>query len=180
LKPSYNTLSRIRVPAGFVLAAIYFNFSRPTWKSLWLGGAVAFLGILIRTWATGHLNKDDRLAVTGPYAFTRNPLYFGSFIIGLGFSLAGENITMLVVFLACFAVLYGPVMQLEMNHLREKFPVEYSRYQASVPLFFPHLWPHQLEKGRFSFHRYFKNKEYQALVGFLAAVGLLVFKIRTS
>ncbi|PYV92341.1 MAG: protein-S-isoprenylcysteine methyltransferase [Acidobacteria bacterium] len=173
-----DLFSRIRVPVGFLLAGFYFYFSRPTWRGLFVGGSIAFLGLLLRGWATGHLRKDDQLAVTGPYAFTRNPLYFGSFLIGIGFSLAGRNPIILVVFLASFATLYGPVMQKEMNHVRRLFSEEYADYQKKVPLFFPRLWPHQRATGAFSFQRYLKNREYQALLGFLAAIGLLVLKIQ--
>jgi protein-S-isoprenylcysteine O-methyltransferase Ste14 len=173
-------LSRIRVPAGFLLAVLYFHFSRPTLKSLWAGGVVAFLGILVRAWATGHICKNDELAVSGPYSFTRNPLYFGTFVIGLGFSLAGGNLFILVIFLIGFATLYGSVMQQETEYLKQRFAEAYAGYQMSVPLFFPRLRPKKLASKRFSFRRYLHNREYQALLGFAAALGLLAFKVSTS
>jgi protein-S-isoprenylcysteine O-methyltransferase Ste14 len=175
-----SILSRFRVPAGFLLAGLYFSFSQPTLQRFWAGGAVAFLGILIRGWATGHIRKNDELAVTGPYAYTRNPLYFGTFLIGLGFCLAGSSTYIWILFLTGFAMLYGSVMQQEMDYLKTKFADEYARYQAAVPLFFPSLCPCRLGQGRFSFRRYLQNKEYQALLGFVMALGLLLFKIRTS
>jgi protein-S-isoprenylcysteine O-methyltransferase Ste14 len=173
----HDFFPRVRVPAGFVLAAIYFYYSNPSWKSLAGGGSVALLGLMIRAWATGHLRKNDYLAVSGPYALTRNPLYFGSFLIGIGFSLAGRDVNILVVFLLCFAVLYGPVMQREIETLKHLFAEQYSSYQEKVPLFFPRL---HLPKGLrdFSFERYLRNREYQALAGFLAALALLAAKIR--
>ena len=104
-------LTRLRVPAGFLLAGLYIWLARPTWP-LWLAGiALAFLGLLFRGWAAGHVRKNDQLAVSGPYAFTRHPLYLGSFVIGLGFSLPGSSLTILVLFLACFFLLYGPAMR---------------------------------------------------------------------
>src|SRR5262245_18827797 len=135
----HDLFPRIRVPASFLLAAFYFYYSRPSWKSLALGGCVGFLGLMMRAWATGHLRKNDRLAVSGPYTLTRNPLYFGSFLIGIGFSLAGRDINILVVFLLCFAVLYGPVMQREIETMRHLFAEQYSNYEERVPLFFPRL-----------------------------------------
>jgi protein-S-isoprenylcysteine O-methyltransferase Ste14 len=170
-------LPRIRVPAGFLLAGLYFYFSQPTPKSVWTGGAIALVGILFRAWATGHIRKNHELAVTGPYAYTRNPLYFGTFIIGLGFSFAGCNLLILVVFLICFATLYGSVMQQEKEYLMQKFSEEYASYQTRVPLFFPRVWTDRLGEGRFSFQRYLNNREYQAFLGFAAAMGLLVVKI---
>ena len=129
----------------------------------------------MRAWATGHLRKNDRLAVSGPYALTRNPLYFGSFLIGIGFSLAGRDVNILVVFLLCFAVLYGPVMQQEIETMKHLFAEQYSGYEKHVPLFFPRLhMPEGL--SNFSFERYLQNREYQALLGFLAALGLLAVK----
>jgi protein-S-isoprenylcysteine O-methyltransferase Ste14 len=173
-------LSRIRVPAGFVFAALYLYFSRPSNQSIWIGGGLAFVGILVRAWATGHIRKNDELTVSGPYALTRNPLYLGSFVIGLGFSIAGGNLTIPAVFLACFAAIYAPVMQREMEYLKRKFPGEYERYQAIVPLFFPRLTSERMGHGHFSFHRYVKHREYQALAGFVAAIGFLILKLHIS
>jgi protein-S-isoprenylcysteine O-methyltransferase Ste14 len=173
-----NILSRIRVPAGFLLAGYYFYFSAPTWRRLVVGGTVAFLGVLIRAWATGYLSKNAQLAITGPYAFTRNPLYLGSFLIGIGFSLAGGSVVFFVVFLACFAALYGNAMRQEMKRLSALFPDEYARYRKNVPVFFPRLQSAQKGKGHFSFEQYLKNKEYLALAGFLAAMSLLILRIK--
>jgi protein-S-isoprenylcysteine O-methyltransferase Ste14 len=172
-----NILSRIRVPTGFLLAGFYFYFSAPTSGSLVVGGAIAFLGLLIRAWATGHLSKNAQLAITGPYAFTRNPLYLGSFLIGIGFSLAGGSAVILILFLACFAALYGNAMRQEMKQLSALFPDEYARYRENVPVFFPRLQPAQKLKGHFSFERYLRNQEYLALAGFLAAMTLLILKL---
>ena len=173
-------LSRIRVPAGFVFAVLYLYFSTPSNQSLWLGGGLAFVGILFRAWATGHIRKNDELTVSGPYALTRNPLYLGSFVIGLGFSIAGGKLIIPAVFLGCFAAIYAPVMQREMEYLKHKFPSEYERYQATVPLFFPRLTPERIGQGQFSFHRYMKHREYQALAGFVAAISFLILKLHIS
>jgi protein-S-isoprenylcysteine O-methyltransferase Ste14 len=173
-------LSRVRVPAGFVFAALYLYFSRPSSQSIWIGGGLAFVGILIRAWATGHIRKNDELTVSGPYALTRNPLYLGSFVIGLGFSIAGGNLFIPAVFLACFAAIYAPVMQREMEYLKNKFPQEYEHYQATVPLFFPRLTPGRTGQGHFSFQRYMKHREYQALAGFVAAISFLILKLHIS
>ena len=172
--------ARIRVPAGFLLAGLYFYFSMPTWISLVYGTLVASLGLLIRAWATGHLKKNDELAMTGPYALTRNPLYLGSFIIGIGFSIAGRNTWIYVLFLVGFALIYGCTMDREMKHLRALFPEEYARYQNQVPLLFPRLRHLERGEGRFSLDRYRKNREYQALLGFLFAVLILMLKILYS
>lgn len=171
-------MSSIRVPAGFVLAAFYFYFSRPTPTALVVGALIGFAGLLIRAWATGHLCKNDQLAMTGPYAYTRNPLYFGSFLLGLGFCIAGRNLWILGAFLIGFTLLYSNVILQERGYLESLFPEEYDHYQKEVPLFFPRLQFQGKEKGQFSFDRYRRNREYQALLGFLAALGLLIIKLR--
>ena len=173
-------LSKIRVPAGFVCAALYLYFSTPSSRSLWIGGSLAFVGILIRAWATGHIQKNDELTVSGPYALTRNPLYLGSFVIGLGFSFAGGSFIIPTLFLLCFAAIYGPVIQREMEYLKHKFPREYGSYQATVPLFFPQMTRGRPGQGHFSFRRYLKHREYQALAGFVAAITFLILKLHLS
>jgi protein-S-isoprenylcysteine O-methyltransferase Ste14 len=173
-------LSRIRVPAGFIFAALYLYFSTPSNLSLWIGGSLAFVGILIRAWATGHIRKNDELTVSGPYALTRNPLYLGSFVIGFGFSIAGGNPIIPAVFLVCFAAIYLPVIDQERDYLKLKFPQEYERYEATVPLFFPRPTRQKAGHGRFSFHRYMKHREYQALFGFIAAISFLILKLHAS
>src|SRR5579872_4849342 len=83
--------ARWRVPLGFVFGAAYLILSRPTVKLLLAGGAVAAMGLAIRAWAAGHLVKNQNLATHGPYAYTRNPLYFGSALMAAGFVLAGGS-----------------------------------------------------------------------------------------
>src|SRR5262249_8349192 len=77
-------IQRLRVPIGFISAILFVIISRPTWRSLAIGAPIALAGALIRAWASGHLRKNAELAVSGPYAFTRNPLYFGSFVMAAG------------------------------------------------------------------------------------------------
>ena len=79
---------RIRVPLGFVFAVLYFWLARPTWRSLEIGTLLIVPGLLIRALASGHVRKNEALATSGPYAHTRNPLYLGSLLIGIGFALA--------------------------------------------------------------------------------------------
>ena len=130
----------------------------------------------MRVWATGHLKKNDQLAISGPYALTRNPLYFGSFLIGLGFTITGRNLVILISFLAGFWMIYASTMRQEATRLEGLFPQEYAQYRDRVPLFFPRLQP--IEKGiGFSLEQYRKNREYRALIGFVAAVAVLVLKI---
>lgn len=178
-----SILTRIRVPVGFLLAGLYFYLAQPVWP-LWLFGiGLAFLGALLRAWAAGHVRKNDQLAVTGPYALTRHPLYLGSFVIGIGFSLAGWSFSLadwslfiLAVFLFCFFFLYGPVMRAEEEHLRHLFARQHPDYQRRVPFFFPTRWPKSAGEGVFSLEHYWRNREYRVVLGFACALGLLAWK----
>src|SRR5690242_269202 len=82
---------RIRVPLGFAFAVLYFWLARPNWRSLGIGTVLILPGLLIRALASGHVRKNEALATSGPYAYTRNPLYLGSLLIGIGFALAARN-----------------------------------------------------------------------------------------
>ena len=107
---------------------------------------------------------------------TRNPLYLGSFLIGIGFTIAGRNLAILLTFLIGFWVIYRNTIQLEAIRLQGLFPAEYALYRDRVPLFFPRLWP--IAKGNgFTLRQYRRNREYRALIGFLAAAMVLVLKI---
>ncbi len=73
----------MRVPLGFLFGAVFLIFARPERVTLIIGGIIAVVGVLIRAWASGHIRKNQNLAVSGPYAYTRNPLYLGSFVLGV-------------------------------------------------------------------------------------------------
>ncbi len=150
--------------------------------SLWTGGAVILAGLIIRGWAAGILEKDRELAVSGPYAFTRNPLYLGSFVIGVGAAVAGGRIWIGVVFLAFFIWAYRGTMVRETGRLGERFGEGYRCYRDAVPAFLPRIIPYRppLETGptptRFSFARYIRNREWEAALGGAAAMGFLALK----
>lgn len=141
-------------------------------------------GLGIRAWAAGVLEKDRELAVSGPYAFTRNPLYLGSFVIGIGAVIAGGRPWFGLLFLAFFALMYRGAMIREDERLTKRFGTDYHRYREAVPMFFP--LGARYEPGgasgtesrarSFSLARYVRNREYEALLGAAAAFALLVLK----
>ena len=176
-------MQRWRVPLGFVCAAIFFLLSRPRPLTLALGGAVALPGLALRAWATGHLRKNDALAVTGPYAYTRNPLYLGSFLIGVGFTVASGRFVLGFLFAALFLGIYVPVMRVESATLAELFGESYERYLKAVPLFLPRLSPYRDRtklRARFDAALYKRYREYQAAVGLVIAWALLALKALIS
>jgi protein-S-isoprenylcysteine O-methyltransferase Ste14 len=179
---SYSLLAkRLRLPLGFALGIGYLIFARPTPRVLLIGAVVAFMGLLIRAWASGHIMKNDRLATTGPYAYTRNPLYFGSFLIAAGFALAAHWALLLLV-AAFFALIYVPTMQRERANIAGRFPDAYAAYERNVPAFFPRMTPWrggEAGEGQgFSGALYMKHGEWKAALGYAGALAVLVLRVR--
>jgi protein-S-isoprenylcysteine O-methyltransferase Ste14 len=171
---------RVRLPLGFLLGGAYLVFARPTAFGLITGGAVALAGVLVRGWAAGHIQKNDRLAVSGPYAHTRNPLYFGSFLIAAGFAIAAHWALLLLV-VAFFVLVYAPNIERERLHIRERFGAEYDEYAAKVPAFVPRGIPWKTANpGRqqgFSWQLYMRHREWQAGITFLVVLAWLAFRL---
>jgi len=169
---------RIRVPLGFGFAVLYFWLARPTWRSLALGAVLVVPGLLIRALASGHVRKNEALATSGPYAYTRNPLYLGSLLMGVGFAVAARSWWVGVVLVAMFFAIYLPVIRDEEAFLRAKFS-EFEEYARRVPRMFPRILPAHSddESGGFSFDLYLKHREYNALLGALAMLALLIVKM---
>jgi len=170
---------RIRVPLGFVFFIFYIIFARPTWRSLVFGGIIAAIGIAIRAWASGHLRKNESLATGGPYAYTRNPLYLGTTLIGVGFSICSGNVWLVIGATAFFLLIYVPVMLTERFVILKLFPDEYPDYAKQVPMLLPRLTPYRAgrEKQRFDRKLYLRYREYRAALGFLGAMVLLIVKM---
>lgn len=178
---TYSELAKkLRLPLGFVLGIAYIIFARPTAITLVVGGVIAFVGLLVRAWASGHIMKNKRLAVTGPYAHTRNPLYFGSFLIGAGFAIAAHPALLLVV-IAFWLFVYAPTMEREKNNIRERFPEAYDTYSANVPAFVPRVTPwkssESVEEGGFDPALYMKHGEWKAGITYLLVMAWLSFRV---
>lgn len=172
-------IQRWRVPLGFLCLVPFLWFARPTLLTLLVGGLVAILGLMIRAWAAGHIRKNDALATSGPYAYTRNPLYLGSFLLGAGFTVASGQPLLAIPFLALFVGIYFPVMRVEARHLAGWFGEKYSDYARAVPLFFPRLTPYRSERAmaaKFDTSLYLRYREYRAALGLLVAWGVLALK----
>lgn len=176
---TYSELAkRLRLPLGFALGIAYVVFARPTWTSLEVGGTIALVGVLVRAWASGHISKNERLATGGPYAHTRNPLYFGSFLIAAGFAIAAHW-SLLVGVIAFFVLIYYPTMRREVANIHGRFPDAYSRYATNVPLFFPRPLPWRGDTGsanRFDLVLYMKHGEWKAGVTYVLAMIWLAFR----
>jgi protein-S-isoprenylcysteine O-methyltransferase Ste14 len=158
---------RIRVPLGFLFVIVYFCLARPSFQSLLTSLILVVPGILLRGYASGYVKKNTELTITGPYGYTRNPLYLGSILIAFGFALAARSIWVAVALALLFLVIYGPVILDEEEFLRAEFP-GYAEYALRVPRLVPRPWALQSgEKGKFSFELYLKHREYNSLLGSL-------------
>jgi protein-S-isoprenylcysteine O-methyltransferase Ste14 len=167
--------ARSRVPLGFLLLIVYAIFSRPSWERLIAGALVALCGLALRAWATGHLDKNRELCTGGPYAHTRNPLYLGTALAAAGFAIAGGQWWIAGLFALVLAFVYWPVVIEEESYLHELFPA-FGAYAERVPRFWPALraaWP---SDARFRMALYRKNQEYNAAVGYVVGVAVLLWK----
>ena len=173
-KPYADAVAKLRVPCGFVLVAAFLWISAPTFASLAAGLPLSILGLALRGWAAGHLEKDSTLTESGPYAWVRNPLYLGTLTAAAGFVIASRRWELGVLFASVFVLIYLPVMDLEEQHLARLFPA-YAGYTRRVPQLFPRP-PRQRAPKHFRWSLYRYNREYQAALGFLAGVALLLWK----
>jgi len=170
---------RIRVPLGFAFAVLFLWLARPDWHSLALGAIAILPGLLVRALASGHVRKNEALATSGPYAYTRNPLYLGSLLIGIGFAVAARSWWIGAVLVVMFFAIYLPVIRDEEAFLRQKFP-EFDEYVRRVPRMLPRIIPYRngdQGSGGFSFDLYLKHREYNALAGTLLMAAALVAKM---
>jgi protein-S-isoprenylcysteine O-methyltransferase Ste14 len=171
--PSWSKIARrIRVPLGFVFAAAYIWLARPTPLSIVIGSSVAFAGLCIRALASGHVEKNEVLATSGPYAHTRNPLYLGSIILAIGFLIAARSWWLPLIAAIMLVFIYVPVIRSEEAFLRTRFP-EFGDYAAQVPRLFPRVRSYQRRPGSFSWHLYWKHREYNAALG----AGLMIIAL---
>jgi len=169
-----DTVAKLRVPGGFILLAAFLVLALPTARSLAVGFPVSILGLALRAWAAGHLEKNTTLTESGPYAWVRNPLYLGTLLATLGLVLASRRWELAGLSSLVFFLIYLPVVELEEQHLNQLFP-EFSSYARRVPKLVPRRPSKQTAKT-FRWSVYRRNEEYQASLGFLVGAGVLVWK----
>ncbi len=174
--PSWQKIARrIRVPLGFLFAAAYIWLARPTLRSITAGSCISLIGLLIRALASGYVTKNEQLTTSGPYAYTRNPLYFGSLVLAAGFAIASRSWWVALIAAAMFFVIYIPVIRSEEVFLQTHFP-EFEEYARSVPRLFPRRRPYQSSTNSFSWDLYWKHHEYNAALGAAFMIGAMALK----
>jgi protein-S-isoprenylcysteine O-methyltransferase Ste14 len=170
---------RTRVPVGTILGVLFLLLMHPSMQSLWIGGSIAFCGALLRLWAAGHIEKGKVLTKGGPYAFTRNPLYLGSFFMALGIIIAGQGNwywLLLLAFGTFFAAFYYPVMKAEEQELLQGYGDNFVEYSKQVPLFFPGFRKSGKPSSKFLWSRVIRNREHHTISGLILAVALLILR----
>jgi protein-S-isoprenylcysteine O-methyltransferase Ste14 len=167
---------RWRARLGFPVAAAALWLARPTASSILVGALVAIVGLAIRAAAAGHLYKGQAVATTGPYARTRNPLYFGSALLAIGFMIAANSWSSAALVAAYYLSLYPFLMRREETELRERYGSEFDEYAKRVPLFWPRFGAAGVGTGdSFSAVQYMRNREYQTALG--VAVMLIILGV---
>lgn len=168
---------RNRIRFALLVLVIVLVLARPSAVSLAVGAGLGLIGLAVRAWAAGHIRKEKALAVTGPYRYTRNPLYLGSFILGTGLVIGARNWWGAAVFAAYFFAFYLPVMAEERDRLRRLFPLDEADYERRVPAFWPKLRPAPAtEPRKWAPALFLRNKEYRAWIG--AAIVWVLFILR--
>ena len=190
-------MRKFRLRAVWLLIIPFYIYASPSATPLWWGVAVAAAGLSLRAWAAGSIRKDRELATTGPYAHTRNPLYLGSFMLGSGLTIAGGQWVLGLAFLAFFFLVYRATVRLEVAELEVRFGEQYRTYAAEVPAVLPRFTgyrgdsadrgephdrgePSDSASGGFSLGRYMRNREWEAVLGAIAAFGLLGLKLKVG
>jgi protein-S-isoprenylcysteine O-methyltransferase Ste14 len=173
---------RVRVPLGFVVAAVFLVFAQPTWRTLAWSLLLVLPGIWLRSYAAGYVKKNAELTRTGPYAYTRNPLYLGSMSIAFGFAVAAGRWWLGLLLVVMFLAIYVPTILSEEAFLRGAFP-EFEAYAKKVPRLLPRLTAARFADvdagglGRFSMERYQHHREYNSSMGAAAIYAALVLRM---
>jgi len=168
----YNELNFLRKTLGLIYGVFLLFFPSKRMKKLPL--IITLAGIIMRLWAAGIIRKNKRLSIRGPYSICRNPLYFGSFLVGLGLSLSLLPFVLALLFPVIFLSIYIPKMKQEEEDLEEIFGNEFLKYKRDVNLFCPSF--KSFESSEFSMKQAIKNKEYNISLGVIAIFVLRRFR----
>ncbi len=170
-----NFAERQRVKISVLISLLIIIISKPNIWSILGGFLISILGNILRFWASGYIKKEKELATSGPYSLTRNPLYLGNFIIGVGFCLASWQIFSIPIFLLYFIFFYIPLIKNEEKRMLEIFKEDYIEYKKSVPVFLPKI--DKIEKTEnFSFKNIAENREWRAIISTMLFYFAIILK----
>ena len=172
-----------RVRVTIIVILIYVAFSNPHWSGLTVGVILIIMGQAARFWGAGYLEKNVKLARGGPYRLVRHPLYFGSFLMGLGLAVSVENAAWWTFgYLLLFIAFFLPAIHVEELRLQSIFGAEYQDLMVEVPGLLPRLArppspPQKPPETSFSWARVVSNREVRSVIGMVAIVALQAVKI---
>jgi protein-S-isoprenylcysteine O-methyltransferase Ste14 len=164
---------------AYLIFAAAPHYMPPTSALLYLiiGLEIALLGEALRIWANGYLQKDESLTVNGPFSYTRNPLYLGSFLIGFGFCFATSRLPLFITFLVFFFLVFLNTIRHEERILEEKFGGEFQRFKEKVPIFIPSFTPYESNiYNKFSWKQVKHNKEHLTVIGVLVIAVYVIIR----
>ena len=175
MKNAVEIIIRYRSFVGILSLIALLYVAKPSPVSVTIGFFFILTGMLFRAWASGYINKDQQLATDGPFSLTRNPLYFGNFVLGLGIAIAGNNALSYIIFFAYYLLFFPFLMTLEHKRLKEKFGTAYEEYAKNSHTFFPKL--KKVKRGEFNISFYMKNREYRVLYFSLFVIAIMILKV---
>jgi protein-S-isoprenylcysteine O-methyltransferase Ste14 len=163
-----------RIPL-FIGALLLVIFAKPQYPGILIGMVLIFLGEGIRIWAAGHLQKNEVLTVTGPYAYVKNPLYIGSILITAGFCILADSVYLLAAAFFMFCFHYIPYKKkVEGDRMKKIFGSQFEDYDGKVPDYLPRWTPYSNEKISWQFRCFIENSEEGILLIILAGIVLIL------
>jgi len=165
---------KYRASVGLLCLIAVLIVARPNARSIFIGFLFILLGVFFRAWAAGYIDKNRELATEGPYALTRNPLYFGNFVLGLGIAIASNHRVGYLIFLVFFVSFFTFLILLERKRMKAKFGPVYEEWAKTTGLFFPRI--RRIKKFDFNISYYMKNREYRVLYFSLFVIAVLIVK----
>lgn len=162
-------------PLCLLAASLIFDRRAGGWAAFWGGVALVVLGEVVRFWAAGYIAKDTEIATSGPYAHVRNPLYFGSFLLAIGYGLvSGLGWWGVGAMVALFLLFHLSAISYEETFLKSRFGGPYKEYLRRVPRLLPSPWPRTKGgSGHFEWAQAVRNREPISALFALLFVGLL-------
>jgi protein-S-isoprenylcysteine O-methyltransferase Ste14 len=167
-------LIKYRSFVGGLCLIVTLGLATPEAWSIFSGFLLMMAGMFFRAWSSGHINKDRELATEGPYSLTRNPLYFGSLILGSGIAVASNNVVTYLIFIVYYFSFFTFLIAIERKRMRMRFGQQYDTWAKEANLFFPKI--KKIEKSNFNIAYYMKNREYRVLFFSLFITAVLIVK----
>ena len=174
----YKAWTTLRIYSGLLVAFYVLLTAKPCFEFLIVSIFFISAGEFWRVWASGYIQKDEKVTQSGPYALHRHPLYFGTFLIGLGLGIASGSWMSFALIIVVYIIIYIPTMRKEESSLLVKFPHSYQMYQTSVPAFFPRICPSLSPKNasRWSIRMVLHHREWKTVLLLLGMVVFLIMK----